>query len=491
MENKTNSPNIIYILADDMGYGDLSCLNENSKINTPNFDRLARAGMIFTDAHASSAVCTPSRYSVLTGRYNWRSELKQGVLGGFSPPLIEQNRLTVAGMLREKGYRTACVGKWHLGLEWGKTGPIVEAPNFGDTKGIDYAAPFKGGPCDHGFDYFFGISGSLDMPPYVYLENDRVTQLPDHETGNSDEMKYWRKGPTAPDFKHEQVLPKVTEKALEIIENWADGPFFLYFPLPAPHTPILPIGKFVGKSKTNSYGDFVLMCDDVVGQVMKKLKQLNLSDNTIVIYTSDNGCSPRADFKTLAQYGHNPSYIFRGHKADIYEGGHRIPLLISWPGKIRPGSSSDEPVCLIDLMATAADIVGYEMPDNAGEDSVSNLPVWLGENYQKPLREATVHHSIDGSFSIRKGQWKLELCPGSGGWSYPKPGEEPEGSPSFQLYDLDSDISEQTNVITDHSEIATELKALLKQYIEQGRSTAGEPQPNTGPNYWEQLHWMN
>ncbi|HOP09885.1 MAG TPA: arylsulfatase [Oscillospiraceae bacterium] len=490
MKNETGSPNIIYILADDMGYGDLSCLNENSKIHTPNFDRLADSGMAFTDAHASSAVCTPSRYSVLTGRYNWRSRLKHHVLGGYSPSLIEQDRLTVADMLREKGYKTACIGKWHLGLNWGTTGSFVEEPGYRDSKGIDFSAPIKGGPCDHGFDYYFGISASLDMPPYVYIENEKVTQLPDHETESPDIMRFWRLGPTAPDFKHEQVLPKVTEKALDIIEKWADKPFFLYFPLPAPHAPILPIGEFVGKSKTNSYGDFVLMCDDVVGQVMEKLKQLNLTDNTIVIYTSDNGCSHVADLKALAQLGHNPSYIFRGHKADIYEGGHRIPLLVSWPGKIQPGSTSAEPVCLIDLMATVADIVGYQLPENAGEDSVSNLPVWLGETYQKPLREATVHHSIDGSFSIRKGQWKLELCPGSGGWSYPRPGEEPEGSPSFQLYDLDSDIAEKVNVIADHPEIVEELKALLTQYITQGRSTPGTPQSNTGPAYWEQLHWM-
>lgn len=489
LDHKKNRPNIIYILADDMGYGDLSCLNEKSKIVTPNFDQMARDGMIFTDAHSSSAVCTPSRYSIITGRYNWRSRLKSSVLGGYSPALIETGRMTIASMLKGKGYRTACIGKWHLGLDWGRTADIPEAPQWGVTEGINYAAPIKNGPVDHGFDYFYGISASLDMPPYVYIENDRVTELPDHDTENTGK-KFWIKGPTAPSFKHEEVLPRLTEKVLDIIDNCDDKPFFIYFPLTSPHTPILPVGEFVGKSKTNSYGDFVLMCDDVVGQVIQKLKEKSIANDTIVIYTSDNGCSPEADFEELAGVGHNPSYIFRGHKADIYEGGHRIPLIVKWPDRIKRGSISDEPVCLIDFMATMADIVGYRLPDDAAEDSVSNLTVWLGEDYIKPLREAIVHHSIDGSFSIRKGKWKLEMCPGSGGWSDPKPGREPEGAPKVQLYDVEEDISEKKNIYVQYPKVVEELKSLLIKYIKEGRSTPGKPQKNTGPVCWEQLHWM-
>lgn len=479
-------PNIIYILADDMGYGDLSCLNENSKITTPNFDQLAQDGMIFSDAHSSSAVCTPSRYSIITGRYNWRSRLKSGVLGGYSPALIEAGRLTVASMLKEEGYRTACIGKWHLGLDWGRTSDVPESPGFGVTEGIDYSAPIKNGPVDHGFEYFYGISASLDMPPYVYIENDRVTELPDHETENTGKQ-FWRKGPTAPGFKHEEVLPALTKKVVDTIDEWSKEPFFIYFPLPAPHTPILPVGEFVGKSKTNSYGDFVLMCDNVVGQVLKKLEEKNIANNTIVIYASDNGCSPMADFDELAGFGHNPSYIFRGHKADIYEGGHRIPLIVKWPDRIKPGSVLDEPVCLTDFMATVADIVEYELPDNAAEDSVSNLPVWIGEDCTKPLREAIVHHSIDGSFSIRKGEWKLEMCPGSGGWSDPKPGEELEGAPKIQLYNMEEDITEKKNVYDQHPEVVDKLKKLLMRYIKEGRSTPGKTQENTDADYWEQL----
>ena len=455
-----NKPNIVYILVDDMGIGDLSCFNPHSKINTPCVDKMASEGMMFCDAHSSSAVCTPSRYSILTGRYNFRSHLKNGVLGGYSPALIEQGRITVASMLKEMNYATACIGKWHLGLDWAK---------HNDSDEIDYSRPIENGVNTHGFDYFFGIPASLDMAPYVYIENDRVTSLPDRET-ESEGLQFWRKGPTAPDFKHAEVLPKLTCKALDFIEKNKNDSFFLYFPMPAPHLPVLPTCEFIGKSSAGSYGDFVLMCDDVVGKITKKLDELGLSDNTIVIFASDNGFAPAAQPKELLKLGHNPSYVYRGYKADIYEGGHRIPLVVKWQGKVQSGIKSDEPICLIDLFATIADITGYKIPDNAAEDSVSNLPVWQGLHMDKPLREAIVHHSIDGSFSIRKGIWKLELCPGSGGWSYPKPGEEPSGSPEIQLYNLDTDIGEKDNVYDKYPDVVAELKGILSVYIENGRS---------------------
>ncbi|TBL71582.1 sulfatase family protein [Paenibacillus thalictri] len=474
-----NRPNIVYILADDMGYGDISYLNEASKINTIHLDRMAREGMAFTDAHSSSAVCTPSRYSILTGRYNWRSALKQFVLFGYDAPLIEKERMTVASMLKEAGYRTACIGKWHLGLDWSRSGDNKED--------VDFTRPVSGGPVEHGFDYFFGISASLDMAPYVYIENDRVTAVPDSFSQNPDPMQMWRHGPVAPDFKHEEVLQVLTQKVLDTLETNRDEPFFIYFPLTAPHTPILPSEPFQGKSGTNSYGDFVLMCDDVVGQINAKLEELGLSDNTIVIYTSDNGCSPRANYSELLQVGHNPSYIFRGTKADIYEGGHRIPLIIKWPAGIQAGSICGETVCLVDLMRTAAELIGYQLPDNTGEDSVSNLPLWRGEPLAAPLREAVVHHSIDGSFSIRQGRWKLELCPGSGGWSDPVPGQEPADSPPIQLYDLTQDIGERRNMWDQQPEVVERLRTLLISYIEDGRSTPGARQQNTGVDDWPQL----
>lgn len=457
-------PNVIYILADDMGYGDISYLNERSQLHTPHLDRLGRQGIAFTDAHSSSAVCTPSRYSIMTGRYNWRSALKSGVLRGYSKPLIEDGRLTVGSLLQSQGYRTACIGKWHLGLEW--------TLRSGNPEDIDYAAPIANGPLQNGFDYFFGIAASLDMPPYVYIENDRVTAQPDRVTvapKSEHPMGWWREGPTGADFRHEDVLPRLTAKTLERIDAYAGEPFFLYVPLNAPHTPVLPSPAFRGRSGLNDYGDFVLMIDDMVGQVMRKLEEQGIEGDTILVFTSDNGCSPEANFAELASFGHNPSYVFRGHKADIYEGGHRIPLLVQWPERIRAGTISGEPVCLVDLLATMADMLQVPLPKDAGEDSVSNLGVWLGE-YGSPLREAIVHHSVNGSLSIRRGDWKLELCPGSGGWSDPKPGEEPEGTQPIQLYNLAADIGERRNVAAEHPAIVRQLEQLLEKYVASGRS---------------------
>ncbi len=476
-------PNIIYILADDMGYGDLSCLNENSKIRTANLDSLAGDGMTFTDAHSASAVCTPSRYSILTGRYNWRSALKKGVLFGYSPPLIEPDRMTVASFLKKHGYSTACIGKWHLGWSWKKKDSGEE---------IDFKGRILNGPLSCGFDYFFGISASLDMPPYVYVENDHATAVPDRIVPESAGKGYFREGPAAPDFTHGEVLSRLAEKSLEYISGSAGEkePFFLYLPLTAPHTPILPDRDFIGKSGTNVYGDFCLQIDDITGRITKLLKEKNIEENTIVIFTSDNGCSPTADFEELSLLGHNPSYVFRGHKADIYEGGHRIPLIVRWPDAISPGTVCDDTVCLADLLATCAEITGDKLPDEAGEDSVSSLSIWRGLKLCAPIREATVHHSIDGSFAVRKGRWKLEMCPGSGGWSFPRPGEAFEGLPEIQLYDMEEDIGERVNVYGFHPDVVDELKKILRTYIRTGRSTPGRPQPNTGSPFTEEPAWM-
>jgi len=497
-------PNIVYILADDMGYGDLSCLNADSKIRTEHLDRLREGGMAFTDGHSSSAVCTPSRYSILTGRYNWRSRLKQGVTGGYSKVLIEDGRLTVAEMLKREGYRTACFGKWHLGWDWESRAGEQGSGRAGQTPGkanqtfsadlrkiedVDFMKPITNGPTTRGFEHFFGIAASLDMPPYVYVEDDMATAVPDHETEDRG-VAFWRNGPTAPDFVHEEVLPKLTQGVVDYIHANRDEPFFVYFPLPAPHTPILPMPEFQGKSNTNAYGDFCLQVDWTVGQVMEALEDCGLTEDTIVVFAADNGCSPRADLTHLAALGHLPSYHFRGHKADIYEGGHRIPLIVRWPDGITAGSTCDETVCLVDLIATVAEIVGVDLPDDAAEDSVSNLPVWSGADVSGSLREATVHSSVNGFFSIRKGRWKLEMCPGSGGWSYPKPGDEPNGTPPIQLYDLEADIGEQRNMVTDREDVVEELTRLLTKYVKEGRSTPGEPQKNDGQLHWPQLNWL-
>jgi arylsulfatase A-like enzyme len=472
-----------------MGYGDVSCLNPESKINTKCLDRLAQEGMKFTDAHASSSVCTPSRYSILTGRYNWRSALKSGVLMGRDGPLIEEGRLTVASYLREQGYRTACLGKWHLGWEWGRQDDNPDA--------LDFSKPVVGGPVDRGFDSFFGIIASLDIPPYVWVRDDRPTTTDvrwlDAEKEGYVTPGFMRSGELAADLVPEEVTPELTRRACEYIRERRndDKPYFLYLPLPSPHTPILP-GPFTEKSGTNAYGDFCLMVDDCIGQVMQAVEASGKADDTIVIFTSDNGCSPMADMEALHAMGHRPSYVFRGAKADIYEGGHRIPLLVKWPATINAGTQCDDTVCLSDLLTTMAEIVGESLPDNAGEDSVSNLPLWHGrEEEVAPIREATVHHSIDGSFSIRQGRWKLEFCPGSGGWSYPEPGkDDTSGMPPIQLYDLEADIGERTNVQDRHPDVVEHLTKLMTQYVRSGRSTPGTPQSNTGPRYWPQLNWM-
>jgi arylsulfatase A-like enzyme len=467
-------PNILYILADDLGYGDVHCLNAGGKIPTPHLDRLATAGMAFTDAHSGSALCTPTRYGILTGRYAWRSTLKNGVLQGFSPRLIEAGRLTVPALLNQHGYRTACFGKWHLGMDWPLKGGGV-AKDYADQWKVDYSAPIANGPTAVGFDDYFGISASLDMPPFVFIANDRAAALPTVE-------KQWiRKGPAAAEFEAIDVLPALTAKAVEYIGRAKRGePFFLYLPLSAPHTPILPTKDWQGKSGLNGYGDFVMQVDDTVGRLLAALDRAGLADNTVVVFASDNGCAPAADFPALANKGHHPSYHFRGHKADIYDGGHHIPFVVRWPGHIKPGTISDQLICLTDLMATVADILGTKTPDNAGEDSVSILPALEGRA-TRPLREAVVHHSANGSFAIRQGKWKLELCPGSGGWSYPRPGRDDQSRlPPVQLYDMADDVGEKANVQDKHPEVVTRLTRLLEKYATDGRSTPGALQKNTG-----------
>jgi arylsulfatase A-like enzyme len=466
-------PNILYILCDDLGYGDVHCLNpERGKIATPNMDRLRAEGMAFTDCHSSSAVCTPSRYSILTGRYNWRSRLQHGVLAGDSEPLIESGRMTVAALMKHHGYTTAALGKWHLGM------------NFDHQ---DFTLPISDGPLQHGFDYFFGITASLDMPPYVFIENDRFTEVPS-VTKKFPSFVYGkvakngpaRLGPAAPDFEAVDVLPKLTSKAEDYISTrGADKkPFFLYLALTSPHTPVVPAKEWQGKSSLGPYGDFVMETDWALGQVLKAIDQAGLRDNTLVIFTSDNGCAPYIGVHELEALGHYPSAEFRGYKSDIWDGGHRIPFLVRWPGKIKANSQSDQIVCLSDLMGTCADILGTKLPDNAGEDSFSILPALLGTD-KAPLNEAIVNHSINGRFAIRQGNWKLELCPGSGGWEDPKDAAALKDSlPAIQLYNMHDDIGEKINVEGQNAKIVTRLTTLLEKYVADGRSTPGAPQKN-------------
>ncbi|TKG92481.1 arylsulfatase [Puteibacter caeruleilacunae] len=478
----TQKPNVIFILADDLGYGDVSCFNENSKIKTPYLDQLASQGVRFTDAHTSSAVCTPTRYGIVTGRYNWRSTLKKGVLGGYSKALIRPDQPTVASFLKDQGYNTACIGKWHMGWDWNN----IDAGN----KNVDFSKKVENAPTTRGFDYFYGFCGSLDMAPYVWLENDKPTMVPTKTTVNKGKQSWWREGLTSDDFDHEQVLPHVTKKAQKYIESKANGdnPFFLYLPFPAPHTPILPTEEFKGKSGLdNPYGDFVIMVDDCVGKIMKTLEAQGIAENTLLIFTSDNGCSPQADYKQLETKQHDPSYVFRGHKADIFEGGHRVPYIVRWPAKVKQGVS-DQLVCTTDLFATVADILKTDLDENEGVDSYSILPA-LKVKSKAPTRESIIHHSINGSFAIRKGDWKVCFCPGSGGWSYPRPGRNKDviaTLPKVQLYNLKSDIEEEKNLEAKYPEKVKEYRNMLLEIIDNGRSTEGAKQSNDGTK-WPQL----
>ena len=470
----TDRPNIVYILADDLGYGDVQALNpEMGKIPTPHMDRLAQQGMLFTDAHSGSSVCTPTRYGVLTGRYSWRTRLQNFVLWGFDQPLITEDRLTVAGLLKKQGYRTAIIGKWHLGLG-------LQTPEGKPTRGrkaaidgVDWNARITGGPFDLGFDYWYGIAASLDMPPYIYIEND-------HFIGEATEIKEFyrnREGPAHADFEAINTLPLIGDKSAEyILEQNADQPFFLYVPLTSPHTPILPTEEWRGRSALGAYGDFVMHTDAVVGQIVKAVDAAGLTENTIIIMTSDNGCSKVADIDALQAQGHYPNGQFRGAKSDIWDGGHRVPFIVRWPAVVEPGSSSDEVICLTDLMATCADLTGATLPSDAGEDSVSFASALRG----KPIlseRKGVIHHSVSGQFAYREGKWKILLTRGSGGWTKePMPVNAPA-----QLYDMEADPGEQNNLYHEYPEVFARLLAQLESDVARGRSTAGPEQKNDFP----------
>lgn len=476
-------PNIIIVLADDQGYGDVTANNPDSKIPTPNLDRLAAEGIRFTDAHTSSGVCTPTRYSLLTGRYHWRTHLQSGVLGGFSKPLIAKDRLTIAGLLKQNGYHTACIGKWHLGMAWPLKGGQIADDNgdfgkpFSDLSLVDYTAPITDGPLDHGFDHYYGISASLDMFPYVWINDRLPTEIA------TVEKTFLRKGPAGVKFEAIDVQSGITEHTIAYITERAPAakagtPFFAYVPLAAPHTPIVPTAEWQGKSGINPYADFVRQVDADIGRLLSALEQNGVAENTLIVFTSDNGCSPAANIDELLAANHHPSYVYRGHKADLYEGGHRVPFLARWPAKVKPGSVCDQLIGQFDFIATFADLLEIPLPPTAGEDSVSFLPALLGTD-TKPIRTSLISQSMNGSFAIRDGDWKLALCPGSGGWSPPRPGkDDTTGLPEFQLYNLKSDPGETQNLVAQHADRVATMKAALETAIAQGRTTPGPQQPN-------------
>jgi arylsulfatase A len=474
----SRQPNIVLILADDLGFGDVHFLNpQHGRLATPNIDLLATGGMTFTDAHSGSAVCSPTRYGILTGRYAWRSRLQHGVLQPYDEPLISTDRYTLPSMLKGYGYTTACIGKWHLGWKW---------PREAGRVAFDRSIP--GGPTAVGFDYYFGADVP-NYPPYCFIENDRTVGLPSVPKPKS---MYGIDGEMLPGWRLDVILPTLTDKACGFIRQCSQrkAPFFLYLPLTSPHTPLAVSDAWKGKSGLGLYGDWVMQTDWSMGEVLKTIDQNGARDNTLVIFSSDNGCAPYIGIdydveqdkmgrvKELEKKGHFPSAGFRGYKSDIWEGGHHIPFVARWPGVTKPGSRSDQVICLTDIMATCADAVGERLPPPAAEDSVSILPALRGKT-SNPLREAVVHHSINGQFAIRQGRWKLGLCPGSGGWSYPTDAQAAaQGLPPIQLYDMSADRGERNNLQRQHPAEVRRLTQLLNDYVAAGRSTPGPPQRN-------------
>lgn len=468
--NKKTRPNIVLILADDLGYGDPTCYNGESKIPTPHVDRLAEQGIRFTDAHAPSAVCTPTRYGLLTGRYCWRSSLKQGVLNGYSEPLIETDRLTLASLLKRYGYNTGCVGKWHLGLGW-----MTKDPNRKPAAdNTDWAGPVTHGPQSLGFDYSYIIPASLDMDPYCWLENGRVVDAPTGHTPGSKRQwdggeGFWRAGPLAPSFDFHAVLPTITGKSVDFVKRQtAETPFFLYVPLTAPHTPWMPTSEFRGKSRVGWYGDFVMQVDSAVGRIVKALDDAGFGEDTLVVFTSDNGSPCIAEH--IDTTGHRANGPWRGQKSDIHEAGHRVPFMARWPGRIKPGTESRQTICLTDMLATFATMAGEPLPPQAGPDSYNILPAMLDPRLETPIREATVHHSGSGMFAIRQGPWKLIQGLGSGGFTAPQRIKAKPGEAEGQLYNLDDDPGEQKNLWAEYPGIVKRLSTVLEGYRQQSYS---------------------
>ena len=477
----SDKPNIVLILADDMGYGDVGVLNPESAIPTKYLDALAAQGITFSDAHTPSSVCTPTRYGLLTGRYCWRTRLKRGVLGGYSPPLIDAKRRTIATMLRDNGYQTVAIGKWHLGMSMASRDKKSVDDRWDGDGGVDFKRPIADGPTTRGFDAYFGVSASLDMAPYVWIKNDRFVSVPTKQFPGKGFPAFSRKGPIAEDFVFEEGLDRLASEASEYISSHAndDKPFFLYMPLTGPHKPVSPHERFVGATELGPYGDFVVNVDAAVGQVLQALDDAKITEQTLVVYTSDNGSfmyrydepekADHVDDETIQGYRpehHRANGPLRGTKADIWEAGHRVPFFARWPGQIKPGSRCEKPICLTDLFATLAEIAGVEPAENEAEDSFSLRPLLAGQDWTIP-RAPIIHHSSGGMFAIRDGKWKLVAGNGSGGRQAPK--GKPFARP-FHLYDLSADLAESNNLIDKQAAVADRLEHELDQIRQNGRS---------------------
>jgi arylsulfatase A len=473
-------PNIVVILADDLGYGDVQSYNpQRGKIPTPNIDRLAAQGMRFTDGHSSSGVCSPSRYALLTGRYHWRTRLQSGIVSVFGEPLIAPDRLTVGTLAQQHGYRTAAIGKWHLGWDWPipkeqsawfrqvpKTAERATAEQRAAWQAV-FTQPIPGGPTTRGFDTYFGTDVP-NWPPYCFIENNRTLGIPSEFLpvrllGNNQASLA---GPALAQWTLEPILPALRDRAVRFITEAAQQPkpFLLYLPLTSPHTPLAVNPEWQGKSGLNTYADLVMETDAVVGRVLAALDQSGAAAHTLVLFTSDNGFAAYVGQQQLEQMGHFPSGPLRGYKTSVYEGGHRVPFIVRWPGVVQPGSTCTQLVHQADLIATVADILGTKLPDRAGEDSFSLLSLLRGGN--QPVRENAVSCAAAGIPGLRSGPWKLVLA------------ADPKAGTDVELYHLATDLGETTNVAAANPARVAELKSLLEQLITRGRSTPGSPQPN-------------
>ncbi len=494
--NSAEQPNIIYILADDMGQGDSTVYNANSKIATPNLERLAQEGMTFSNVHTSSSVCTPTRYGIITGRYSWRTSMKNGVLGGYSRHLIDPKRETVPSLLKKNGYATAMIGKWHLGMDMASTdGKEIKGH---DGKNADLSQPIKNGPNTNGFDYYFGIAASLNHSPHAFIENDRVqgemVYLGDNKTkkraGIDGKLGWAAKG-----WRQDNVQNTFIDKTIAWIDDHKKSgstkPFFIYLPLNSPHSPLAPSEKFIGKSGLSPHGDFTMEMDYEIGRLLNKLDEMKLSDNTLVIFTADNGTSPKAKLEPMQAQGHFSSMDYRGLKGSLFEGGHRVPFIARWPGKIKAKSASDFHASTVDLMATIADITGAKLADNVAEDSVSMKAVLLGQATDSSKR-GIIYHSDAGYYSIRQGDWKLILHEGGGTRrNNPKDQNNPvKNASNLQLFNMVDDPTERVNVQAKHPERVSGLVRLLAQHVKRGRSTEGEVQSNDAVSDKVNRKWL-
>ena len=497
-----DKPNVLIILADDLGYGDVRCYNpDRGKIPTPNIDRLASQGMRFTDAHSSSGVCSPSRYALLTGRYHWRTRLQVGIVEVFGEPLIPPDRLTIGGLAKRFGYRTAAIGKWHLGWNWPvspEERKLLNAPRRADkNRGTNdeappdgpspqrlaawreiFSRPILGGPTTRGFESYFGTDVP-NWPPYCFIENDRTIGIPNEFLPKKQltPMLASLPGPALAEWNLESILPTLADRAAAFIQESAkkSEPFLLYLPLTAPHTPIAVTSEWRGKSGLNAYADFVMETDAAVGRVLDALQKSGAAERTLVLFTSDNGCASYTGAAELEKMGHYPSGPLRGYKADVWEGGHRIPFIVRWPGVVKPEAVCGRLVQQTDVMATLAEIFQTKLPDDAGEDSIGFLSLLRGED--RPVRESGVSCAYSGIPGFRQGEWKLILGPGSGNFDKSN-NQASDAQQPIRLYDLANDLGETKNVAAEQPERVAKMRAAFEKIIVEGRSTPGTPRKN-------------